>query len=94
MSTGSQANRFRAIKITSLENRLSGVLKPVPPRKEFVRDLSHRIQVGNQASFVNHLAGWHFFAMLIAGLLSVAVLLVVGVRALTTLFRRNRPKAI
>ena len=77
-------------KLSSLESRLSRVLKPVPPRQEFVRDLSHRIQHNKQASLVNHMANWHFFAMLIASLFSLAVLVAVGVRALLSLTAKKR----
>jgi hypothetical protein len=77
-------------KLLSLESRLSGVLKPIPPRQEFVRDLSHRIQRTKQASLVNHVANWHFFAMLAASLFSVAVLVVVGVRAVLSLTSKKR----
>jgi hypothetical protein len=77
-------------KLTSLESRLSGVLKPIPPRQEFVRDLSHRIQRNKQASLVNHVANWHFFAMLVASLFSLAVLIAVGVRAVWSLTSKKR----
>jgi len=77
-------------KLVSLETRLSGVLKPIPPRREFVRDLSHRIQRTKQASLVNHVANWHFFAMLAASLFSVAVLVAVGVRAVLSLSSKKR----
>jgi hypothetical protein len=86
-------NETHMTKLRSLENRLSGILKPVPPRKEFVRHLSHRIQEPGQANLVNHLANWHFIAMLAAGFLSAVVLLVVGIRALVTLAGRKRPMA-
>jgi len=93
MAIESSMNETHTTKLKSLENRLSGILKPVPPRKEFVRNLSHRIQGHSQANLVNHLANWHFIAMLTAGFLSAVVLLVVGVRALVALTGRKRPMA-
>jgi len=77
-------------KLVSLEDRLTGALRPVPPRQEFVRDLSHRIRRNRQTSLVNHVANWHFFAMLVASLFSVAVLVAVGVRALLALTTKRR----
>ena len=64
-------------RISSLENRLSGTLKPVAPRQEFVHGLGQRIQAGNQTSFVHTVANWPILALLIAGFVSLAVLLAV-----------------
>ncbi len=92
MSAEHQYGDTHNSKLELVEKRLSGILKPVPPRKEFVSGLSHRIQAGNRASIVNHLANWHFFAMLIAGLVSVLILVAVGVRALLELVAKRRPQ--
>ncbi len=43
-------------KIASLENRLSGALKPVAPRKEFVYGLAQRIQSTQRPTFVDRVA--------------------------------------
>ncbi|MDP2994315.1 MAG: hypothetical protein WC901_08440 [Candidatus Margulisiibacteriota bacterium] len=77
-------------KITSLENRLSGVLRPIRPSKEFVHGVAHRIQTGTQAAFVDRLANWHLIAMLIAGLISLAVFLAVVGRVLLSLLGKKR----
>jgi hypothetical protein len=77
-------------KITSLENRLSGVLRPIKPRKEFVHGVAHRIQTGTQAAFVDHIANWHLIAMLIASLISLAVFLAVLGRVLMSLLGKKR----
>jgi hypothetical protein len=90
MTTNERPSNIPKGRLTSLESRLSGVLKPVPPRQEFVRDLSHRIQSNKQASLVNHVANWHFFAMLVASLFSLAVLVAVGVRAVLSLASKKR----
>ena len=76
-------------KIASLENRLSGVLRPVAPRKEFVRELSHHFQAGNQTALVDRRRDWHLYALLLTGLVSFALLLAVSLRALF-LFRRKK----
>lgn len=77
-------------KISSMENRLSGALKPVAPRKEFVHGLGQRIQAGNQTGFVHTVANWHILAMLIAGFVSLAVLLAMMARALLALSGKKR----
>jgi F0F1-type ATP synthase assembly protein I len=75
-------------KINSLEKRLSGVLKPVKPRKEFVHGVAQRIQTGSHTTFfVDRIANIHVIALLIAGLISMGVFLAVVVRALATLKR-------
>ncbi|MGB8214957.1 MAG: hypothetical protein WCE68_15520 [Anaerolineales bacterium] len=77
-------------KISSMENRLSGTLKPVRPRQEFVHGLGNRIQSGNRADFVEHIASWPILAMLIAGFVSLAVLLAMVSRALLALAEKKR----
>ncbi len=77
-------------KITSLENRLSGVLRPIKPSKEFVHGVAHRIQTGTQAAFVDRIANWHLIAVLIAGLISLAVFLAVVGRVLLSLLGKKR----
>ena len=77
-------------RIASLENRLSGVLKPIRPRKEFVHGVAHRIQTGNRAAFiVDRIANWHLIAMLIAGLISLVVFAAVVGRVLLSLQRKK-----
>jgi len=78
-------------KITSLENLLSGALRPIKPSKEFVHGVAHRIQAGTQATFlVERIADWHLIAMLIAGLVSLAVFLAVAGRALVSILGKKR----
>jgi hypothetical protein len=77
-------------KISSMEHRLSGALKPVAPRQEFVHGLGERIQAGNQSGFVYTVANWHILAMLVAGFVSLAVLLAMVARALLVLSGRKR----
>jgi hypothetical protein len=77
-------------KISSMENRLSGILKPIAPRREFVHGLGQRIQVRNQVSLENQVANWHILAALIAGFVSLAVLLAMVARALLALSAKKR----
>jgi hypothetical protein len=77
-------------KLASLENRLSGVLKPVKPRKEFIRGVAHRIQKGSQADLlVDRIANWHLIAMLIAGLITLVVFLAVVGRTLLSFLEKK-----
>ena len=77
-------------KIASMENRLSGTLKPVRPRQEFVHGLGQRIQTGNRTTFVNTIVNWHVLAVVIAGFVSLAVLLAMVARALLALSGKKR----
>ncbi len=77
-------------KIASLEKRLSGVLKPIKPRKEFVHGVAHRIHTGPQAAFVNRIANWHLVAIVIAGIFSLVVFLAVVGRVLQSLTKKRR----
>jgi hypothetical protein len=76
-------------KISSMEHRLSGVLRPIKPRKEFVHEVAQRIQTKTQTAFVDRVAEWHLAAMLIAGFISMAVFLAVLGRVLSSLLKRK-----
>jgi len=82
MGVGKKLADASLAKISSLENRLSGTLKPVAPRREFVHGLGERIQTANRVSFVNYVANWHILAALVAVLVFLAVLLAILARAL------------
>jgi len=76
--------------ISALEKQLSGTLKPVAPPQDFVHDLGHRIQAGSRASLANHVANWHILALLIAGFITLAMLLAIVARALLGLSGKKR----
>ncbi len=76
--------------ISFMENRLSGALKPVAPRREFVHGLGQRIQSGSRPGLVYTVTNWHILALLIAGFVSLAVLLAMVMRALLALSRKKR----
>ena len=77
-------------KISSIEERLSGVLRPVKPRKEFVHGVAQHIQTGNRMTFlVDRLQKVHIIAILIAGVVSVAVFVAIVWRALGSLFGKK-----
>jgi hypothetical protein len=90
MGTGKNLGNGSMVRISSMENRLSGILKPVTARREFVRGLGQRILTGNRAAFEIHAANWHILAALIAGFVSLAVLVAMVVRALLIVTGKKR----
>jgi hypothetical protein len=76
-------------RISSLENQLSGVLKPIKPRREFVHGVAQRIQTGTQLAFVDRIADWHLIAVMIAGLISLTVVLTIVGRVLLSLLGKK-----
>lgn len=90
MGMGKRIANASLATISALEKKLSGTLKPVMPPKDFVHDLGHRIQAGSRVTLVNHVANWHILALLIAGLVSLAMLLAMVARALLGLSNKKR----
>jgi len=77
--------------INSLEDQLSGVFKPVPPRKEFVNALGNQIQaIRQQPTIIHRLSNTHFILLLVMGIVSLGTLLVIGLRVVTSLFSTHR----
>ncbi len=76
-------------KISSMENRLSGVLKPIKPRKEFVHDVAQRIQTKTQTALVDRVAEWHFIALLVGGFISITVFLAILGKVLSILIKKK-----
>ena len=72
-------------RIVELEHRLSGVLKPIKPRQEFVKGLRQRIDVLHKPSIVGNLSLFQLLFVILAGVFSAAVLVVMGTRALLSL---------
>ncbi len=90
MGDGNRYVKLSLAKLESLENRLSGTLKPVTPRREFINRLGQNMQTRYRPTFVNHVANWHIYAMLAAGVVSMTVILAVIVRALVEAGERSR----
>jgi hypothetical protein len=90
MGTGNKLADASMAKISSMEKRLSGTLKAVAPRREFVHGLGQRILAGNRGTLVNQVVNWHILAALIAGFISLAVLLAMAARALLMLSGKKR----
>ena len=93
MGMGKKLADASMAKISSLEDRLSGTLKPVAPRREFVHGLGQRIQSGNRTVLLNPVSNWHVVALLIAGFVSLAVFLAMVARALVSLSGKRRTTA-
>jgi hypothetical protein len=90
MGKGKKIADASVARFSTLENRLSGTLKPVTPRKEFINRLGQHIQTGLRPTFVNRVANWHIFALLAAGLVSLAVFLAMLARVLIELAGKRR----
>jgi hypothetical protein len=90
MGMGKKLADASMAKIAILEGRLSGALKPVAARREFVHGLGERIQTGQRATLANHVSNWHILAALIAGFVSLSVLLAMVARALIRLAERKQ----
>jgi hypothetical protein len=90
MATGNKFADASMKKIAAIENRLSGTLKPITPRREFVHGLGERIQSGSRAALVSYFTRDHILVLLIAGLVSIAVFLAMLVRALLIVSGKKR----
>jgi hypothetical protein len=78
------------VKTSSMEERLFGTLKPIAPRREFVRGLGQHILAGDPGISINQATDWSVLAALIAGLISLAILLAMVARALLALSTKKR----
>lgn len=72
-------------RLVELEQHLSGVLRPIKPRQEFVKGLRQRIDVLHKPSVVGNLSFFQFLLVVLAGVFSAAILMVMGTRALLSL---------
>ncbi len=91
MQMGKRFSEASAARIASLENRLSGALKPVAPRKEFIYGLGQQIQANTRSTFVDRVANWHLYALLAAAVVSMAVFLGFIIRSLVESIAKKRP---
>ncbi len=89
MKTARQIVADSKAKLGTLESKLAGTLKPVAPRREFVTGLGSHIKTTRPPAIVDRLAGVNSALILIAGLLSLGVLVALGMRALFALFGKK-----
>ncbi len=78
-------------RILSMERRLAGVLQPVNPRSEFVHGVARQIRTTPRVTLVDRLSNGHMTALLLALLISLAVLVALVGRALLSLLDRKHP---
>ena len=78
---------------SSIEKRLGGVFRMVPPRREFVRGLARQIQI-HPPAISHRLTDLHFFVIILASMFSLVALIFVSVRAVINFFsgRRRTPR--
>lgn len=81
-------------KVDYLEDKLAGMLRPVSPRKEFVRGLGSRIQSLRRTVARARADTWQFVLLVLAGILSLGVLLAMLGRVLYNLLgvRKQQPE--
>jgi hypothetical protein len=70
----------------SLETHLAGTLRPVEPRRDFVRGLRDRIRLPEPGLVAKRVSNWHLVLIVVGALTSVAVLIATLMRALFRLF--------
>jgi hypothetical protein len=76
-------------QINPLENRLAGILKPVAPRREFVKTLNRRIQTLRPPNLVDRVANLKMVLLVVAGIVSFGLVVLVGIRAFLNLLKRK-----
>ena len=89
MKTARQIVAASKATFTTLEAKLAGTLKPVAPRREFVHGLETHIKTNQPPAVVSRLAGIHSALLVIAGLLSLGVVVALGMRALFSLLGKK-----
>jgi len=78
-----------SVKINLIESRLADMLKPISPPRDFVNRLGERIHSIRPPAIVNRVENIHFIVALLAGFVSLGVLLVLGLRALASFLGRK-----
>ncbi len=79
--------------LNTLEQRLAGILRPIAPRREFVRGLSQRIQTPPPAAMIDRPTDIRFIVLALTGLFSLGVLIAVLFRYLPGLWRGDQRQA-
>ncbi|MEW6093545.1 MAG: hypothetical protein AB1531_06225 [Chloroflexota bacterium] len=79
--------------VNGLEDKLSGVLRPIAPRREFVHGLGSHIHRLQQTVQQAGAGTWKFILLMLAGILSLGLLLALVGRALYNLLSVQRPRS-
>ena len=86
MSAKGQINKVSNDLVGKIETRLSGMLKPVKPNPAFVDNLRDRFQAVQHPAIIKRFNNLQFITILVAGILSIIVLVTMGARFLVKLF--------
>lgn len=89
MSIGQKIVDASKASLHTLEERLSGVLRPIPARREFVRGLGRHIQSPSPAAMIDRPTDLRLVVLALAGLFSLGVLTAVLIRYLSGPGRRQ-----
>ncbi len=82
--------KLQSVQMNDIEDRLAGTLRPVRPRKDFVRRLREHIRIPPRDEIVVRLHDWERLAIVFGGVLSGTVFILTVARAMYHLFgRRN-----
>ena len=82
-------NMLESERMDAIEDRLAGTLRPVAPRKAFVRRLRDHIRLPQREEIVVRLHDWERLVVVFGGVLSGTVILLAVARALYHLFGRR-----
>ena len=71
--------------VGSIESRLSGIMKPVKPNPVFINNLRDRFHAVQHPAIIQRFSNLQFITILVAGILSVVVLVTMGAKFLVNL---------
>ena len=71
--------------VGTIETKLSGIMKPVKPNPAFVNNLRDRFHAVQQPAIIKRFSNLQFITIVIAGILSVVVLVTMGAKFLVNL---------
>jgi hypothetical protein len=89
MNAARHEKNIPSLKMKLIESRLAGTLKPISPRRDFVNRLGEHIHSIRPLAIVNRVDNIHYIVALLAGFVSLGVLLVLGLRALASFLGRK-----
>ncbi len=75
--------------LNDLERRLRGTLRPVVPPRDLLSRLQDRIHFPDAAELTAHLREWRTLWLVLAGVLSIALMILTVARALFHLMGRR-----
>ncbi|MEZ0397370.1 MAG: hypothetical protein ABWK53_13190 [Anaerolineales bacterium] len=93
MGTGQKIVDASKAGLRTLEERLSGVLRPIHPRREFVRGLGQRIQAPSPAALIDRPPDLRLIILALTGLFSLSLLVAVLIRYFASPRRSSQRQA-